>query len=497
MYSSIQIRVCFSLGCAGTLLGSENDYHSHLTSIHKDSQWHSCGITNCHISYPNKELHSLHHLLGHKYSSTTLKDLSLIMYSKNDKRDYKSFNGSKDDYAIIRLIVRLYPILRSFSISNFDPYLASITLFNNTSITCEQLDRIIHSLSLSEIESEVATKSDVRGASKSNENINTTSFQYSAFRNSLTQQVSEQCNQPCSVDAGNLGNATIAGQQAETDDIAHHRPTLLSMPLLTDLQPTGNTDHITSSDNSQSSNELEGAVNNNEVSTLPSDETVTTDHTTSAGAASGGQEPYNMPLLDDDDIIRSPCGDAIDEVFNMAGLSSDGNPLFNGIFDPSSVTILPNDILDMSGESDCVRDLMESIDLSFLLPSDLLESPLSMLDGDDPIYSSSDPQEMPNFAHLVNPLADLTFESLTTIPDSILESTLQVMVDKSHSDLATPSSSGTNTTSRFSDSPVKNTTSNSTGKRGNSSGGVGSHEKRRKAVQLAKVKLITPNHATR
>jgi len=417
------------------------------------------------------------------------------MYSKNDNRDCRSFSGTKDEYAVIRLIVRLYPILRSFSIPNFDPYLASITLFNNTGITCEKLDKIIHSLSLCEIESEVATKSDTREAVKTNRNISNTNFKSSTFPNSLALQamnVTGQSSQPCSVDVSNEMIPGSSVQQIESNDPAYHRPALLSMPLLTDLQPT---EHVTS-DNSQSSGELE-AVSKNKV---PTAEAVTTIHTNSAGAANGGQEPYNMPLLDDDNIIGSPCGDAIDEVFNMAGLSSIENSSFNGLFDISSATILPNDFLDISGESDCVRDLMESIDLSFLLPSDLLESPLSVLDGDDAALSSSDPQEIPNFAHLSNPLADLTFESLTTIPDSILESTLQVMVDNSHTNLSTPSTASTLTPTRCSESPVENASGSSTGKRSgiiSSNGGARCSEKRRKAVQLAKVKLTTSNHASK
>ena len=463
---------------------NEDEYHSHLISIHKNTQWYSCGFANCNISFPNKELLSLHHLLGHRYLSTSLKDLSLILYSKNNKRDDRSFSGNREDYAIIRLIVRLYPILRSFSVPNFDPYLASITLFSNTSITCEQLDKIIHSLTISEIESEAVTKSDASGTSR-----NASYLQSSAFPNSLSFQVTtgvaEQPTQPpCSGGVCDVGNEAITGstiQLTESNNVANHRPALLSMPLLTDLQPTsGITDCVSSFENSQTS-QLE-PINNSEAPKSPLDNPLTRNQLSSTSAL----EPYNMPLLDDSIVTaRSPCGDAIDEVFNMAGLSSAET---NGIFDQTSAAILPNDILDISGESDCVRDLMESIDLSFLLPSDLLGSPLSVLDGDDVPLSSPDTQELPNFAHLSNPLADLTFESLTTIPDSILESTLQVMVEKSNSDL---SSSEKAATSRCSDSPVKSSTSNLTGKRESAKSVSG--EKRRKAVQLAKVKRVSPS----
>ena len=148
---------------------------------------------------------------------------------------------------------------------------------------------------------------------------------------------------------------------------------------------------------------------------------------------------------------------------------------------------------------------MESVELSYLLHADFLESSstdwvnLTLLDGDNAAACSSNETtpDIPNFAHLSNPLADLTFESLSAIPDSILESTLQMMIENSQSlsDLLiqSPSTTATMDGSRSlttNSSTAKGQSSYSVNKRGNSSPGNASStssQKRKKSLQLARI----------
>ena len=58
--------------------------------------------------FASKELQSLHHLLYHRHSSDTLRHLSLIKYDTNKVKQTSSFVGSREDCAIVRLIVHLY-----------------------------------------------------------------------------------------------------------------------------------------------------------------------------------------------------------------------------------------------------------------------------------------------------------------------------------------------------------------------------------------------------
>ena len=489
---------------------SEDDYCSHLIGAHSDTPWLPCVVTaeqKCKQSFANKELQSLHHLLYHKYSSETLKHLSLVKCDTSKIKPANSFIGSKEDFAIIRLIVRLYTYLRNFKIPSFDPYLASITLFNNaTATTCSDLDKILIGLSLCELETKATVTDDLQQTQgvKEKNIIRDTCYQSPSLVTNIPSMVLLQAeNQPqseahapsskaCSIPSSAPTDVGIQQNDVTTAATSTQRP-LLSMPLLTDLQPTSNVeqlphDTIENNDAEITSNSLMQSTGDTEIMSMPE------------LASTNVQEPYNSLMLLDGNVTNSSalCGDNISDVFDTSALSSSAGNVTSGNLDLDNAVLLSDDILDLANDPACVRDLMESVELSYLLPPDFLESSstdwvnLTMLDNDGTACPSNEAtSDIPNFAHLSNPLADLTFESLSAIPDSILESTLQMMIENSHSssDILMQSTSTAMDT-------VTSVTSNSSTAKGKSSYNVNkrstnaastANQKRKKAIQLARV----------
>ena len=73
--------------------------------------WLPCVVATtekCTLTFPSRKLHNLHHLVYHQYSTDTLKHLGLVKCTKSKNKQAPSFVGSKQDFAIIRLIVCLY-----------------------------------------------------------------------------------------------------------------------------------------------------------------------------------------------------------------------------------------------------------------------------------------------------------------------------------------------------------------------------------------------------
>ena len=459
----------------------------------------------CKISLPNKELQSLHHLLYHGHSSETLKHLSLVKYGTSKIKETNSFIGSREKFAIIRLIVRLYPYLRSFKIPVFDPYLASITLFNNANITCSYLDRILMSLSLSEIETRETVEDGVQQP-QGKSDINDASFHSSSLTINIPSPVELQADsQPCceilassskAYSAPSSATANLHQIDVTTTTTSNQRPLLLSMPLLTDLQPTTSTDQFPLScsdivDNAEVTvDNLTQSTDDSEITSLP--------EVTSTGVTNL-QEPFNNMLMDGNATsTNSLCGDNINDMSELS--SSTGNVVSSGNLDSDNSTLLFDDILNLTNDPDCVRDLMDNVELSFLLPSDFLEpsstdwTNSAVPDNDNIVCLSNESSDISNFAHLSNPLADLTFESLSAIPDSILESTLQMMIENSHtsSDIVVHTTTAMDTNKSFasSSSVAKGkSSSNVNNKRGSSATNSVSFasQKRKKALQLAKV----------
>lgn len=478
-------------------MSSEDEYNSHLISTHSDTPWLPCAIAakeNCKLSFPSKELQSLHNLLFHKHSSETLKHLSSVKYKM---KETSSSVGSKEDFATVRLIVRLYPYLRGFKIPIFDPYLASITLFNNATITCSDLDRVLASLSLSEIETKATVKDDVQQSpgAKEKSNFTDSCFQSTSLTTNMPLTVPLQTDdQPRTdelhVSSSNVASSTAADvQQTYTTVTATsgQRPLLLSMPLLTDLQPTTNVEQlpVSCSDMVENSNVYNTSTNHNEVMPIP--------EFTSTGA--NLQESHNNVMFLDG---NSFCSDNVCDVFDVTALSSSTDNVASGNLDSDNCAgLLSDDILDLANDPACVRDLMESVELSYLLPPDFLEpsstdwTSLTVLDNDSVPCSSNEPSTIPNFAHLTNPLADLTFESLSAIPDSILESTLQMMIENSNTSCdviehTSTTAAGPSRSVTTSSSTPKGESGGNGNKRGSSDINV-VNQKRKKALQLSKV----------
>ena len=451
-------------------------------------------------------------MLYHRHPSDTLKDLSLVKYDTSKVKQTSSFVGSKEDYAIIRLIVRLYPYLRKFKIPSFDPYLASITLFNNaTTTTCSDLDKILTSLSLSELEIKETINDEVQGM-KEKSAVRDTCFQSPSLVTSVPAMVQLQDeNQPCTeVHTSSSDTCTITSSSTTDVDVqqsdvttvtaSSQRPLLLSMPLLTDLQPTSGLEQLPQSASDTMENDDSEVTGNSLVQSASDIEVAPMPELTS----SNSQEPYNSLMFLDaaGTSSSSLCGDNISDVFDTSALSSAGN-IIGGTLDLDNPALLSDDILDLANDPACVRDLMESVELSYLLPADFLESSstdwvnLTLLDGDNAACPSNETApDIPNFAHLSNPLADLTFESLSAIPDSILESTLQMMIENSQSssDLLMQSPSTTvmdgSKSLTTKSSTAKGQSSYSVNKRGNSSPGnasSGSSQKQKKSLQLARI----------
>ena len=109
-----------------------------------------------------------------------------------------------------------------------------------------------------------------------------------------------------------------------------------------------------------------------------------------------------------------------------------------------------------------------------------------MLDNDNVICSSNEAaSDIPNFAHLSNPLADLTFESLSAIPDSILESTLQMMIENPHSlsDILVHSPIDVNKSVAANSSTAKGKASCNVNKRGSMDTAAVDSQKQKKPLQ--------------
>ena len=103
------------IGCDGVTMCNEDDYCSHLIGTHSDAPWLPCVVAaaeKCKLSFANKELQSLHHLLHHRYSSDTLKHLSLVKYETSKIKQANSFVGTREDFAIIRLPVSIFLAIR-------------------------------------------------------------------------------------------------------------------------------------------------------------------------------------------------------------------------------------------------------------------------------------------------------------------------------------------------------------------------------------------------
>ena len=471
---------------------NEDDYCSHLISTHSDTPWLPCVVATtekCKLTFPSKELQNLHHLLYHQYSTDTLKHLGLVKCAKSKNKQAPSFVGSKQDFAIIRLIVRLYPYLRNFKIPIFDPYLASITLFiNAATTTCADLDKVLTSLSLSEVETK-ATINDNGLQVEGMKGNRDTCLQSQPFVTSISSLVQLQTeNQPHNEShaSSSIPSSTTAGEDIQkvdaptgsTSSTSSQRPLLLSMPLLTDLQPL-------SVDQLPPLSSNDAIDNNNITEVVSSDLNQSSDN--SETASTNIPDPYSNMMFLDDHGVSNDISNMFDTLPSSAGNAASGN------LDFDNPALLSDDILDLANDPACVRDLMESVELSYLLP-DFLESSatdwasLTMLDNDNTNYSSNEAaSDIPNFAHLSNPLADLTFESLSAIPDSILESTLQMMIEnpQSSSDILVHSPIDVNKSVTANSSTAKGKTSLSVNKRGNPSGIVS--QKRKKALQLAKV----------
>ena len=507
-----EVSYCIT-GCDGVTICNEDDYWSHLIHTHSDTPWLPCAVAveeKCKMLFASKELQSLHHLLYHRHSSDTLRHLSLIKYDTNKVKQTSSFVGSREDCAIVRLIVRLYPHLRKFKIPSFDPYLASITLFNNVATTtCSDLDRILTSLSLSELESKETATDEMLGVKDKN-TVRDTCFQSPSLVTNVPTmfQLQGEC-QPCSeaqtsssetCTVTSVTTADVDVQQSVVNTVAtsSQRPLLLSMPLLTDLQPTSgieqlplsSSDTMDHDDTEVTGNSLVQSVNDSAVASMPE------------LTSTSSQEPYNSLMFLDavGTSSSSLCGDNISDVFDTNALSSAGN-VMSGNLDLDNPALLSDDILDLASDPACVRDLMESVELSYLLPADFLESSstdwvnLTMLDNDNVTCASNETApDIPNFAHLSNPLADLTFESLSAIPDSILESTLQMMIENSQSSsdllMQSPSTTATNDSNKSlttNSSTAKGKSSYNVNKRGNSSPASISSQKQKKTLQMARV----------
>ena len=458
-------------------------------STHSDTPWLPCVVAaeqDCKCTFPSKELQSLHHLLYHQHSSDTLKHLSSVKYDINNTKQVNSSVGSKEDLAVIRLIVRLYPYLRNFQIPIFDPYLASITLFiNSATMSCSDLDRLLASLSLSEIEIKATVDDDSQRtqAIRENDNINNSYLRSPSLATNMPSLVQLQAESSQHNEAsGSLSKPNdVPSSVAVTDEdiqqvdvtastpsSSGQRPLLLSMPLLTDLQPSGNAEQLRENDTMK--NNSNAKVTNNSDLMHANDTSETT--------PTSLQESYsNLMFLEVSGTVSG--SDNINDVFDTNTWSSSANNVASVSLDLDNPAFLSDDILDLASDSACVRDLMESVDLSYLLAPDLLESSsstdwanLTMLDSDGTACSSNETSsDLPNFAHLSNPLADLTFESLSAIPDSILESTLQMMMENSQSS---------------NDVLLHSPTMPSVNKRGSSSMS-NSSQKQKKALQLARV----------
>ena len=495
------------IGCDGVAMCNEDDYCSHLISTHSDTPWLPCVVATtekCKLTFPSKELQNLHHLLYHQYSTDTLKHLSLVKCDVSKIKQASSFAGSKEDFAVIRLIVRLYPYFRRFKIPTFDPYLASITLFiNAATTTCTDLDKVLTSLSLSEVETKatVIDNSQQMEEMKGNNVIKETCFQSPSLATNIPSLVQLQTesqphneihpspNKPSSVPSSTTADEDIQQVNvpiSSTSSTSSQRPMLLSMPLLTDLQPLNNVEQLPPL--SESSNNTEVTSNNLMQSTNNSEIVSTT-----------LQESYsNLMFLDGNGVNNSSvCGDNISDIFDTSALSSSAGNVNSGNLDFDNPALLSDDILDLANDPACVRDLMESVELSYLLP-DFLESSatdwanLTMLDNDSAICSSNETaSDIPNFAHLSNPLADLTFESLSAIPDSILESTLQMMIEnpQSSSDILVHSPTVMNKSVAANSPTAKGKFSCNVNKRGSGAINTGNvdSQKRKKVLQLARL----------
>ena len=465
---------------------NEEDYCSHLVSTHSDTPWLPCVIAaeqDCKCTFPSKELQSLHHLLYHQYSSDTLKHLSSVKYDTSKTKQANSSVGSKEDFAAVRLIVRLYPYLRNFKIPIFDPYLACITLFiNSATTTCSELDRLLASLSLSEIETKATVNDDSQQAQgiKGNDNINDMYLRSSSLPTNMPSLVhlqaeSYQHSEASSSLSKPTSSTTVMHEDirqvdvtANTPSTSTQRPLLLSMPLLTDLQPSTNAEQLRENDSLESNSNAEVTNNSNLMHSNDTSEITPTSLQESCS---------NLMFLDFSGTASG--SDSINDVFDTNTLSSSAGNVVSGSMDLDNPAFLSDDILDLASDPACVRDLMESVDLSYLLSPDFLDSSsstdwanLTMLDNDSTVCSSNETaSDLPNFAHLSNPLADLTFESLSAIPDSILESTLQMMMENSQSS---------------NDVFIHSPTMPSVNKRGSSSMS-NSNQKQKKALQLARV----------
>ena len=485
----------------------EDDYCSHLIITHADTPWLPCVVAikeKCNLTFPNKELQSLHHLLYHQYSTDTLKHLSLVKYDVSKIKQTDSFVGSKEDFVIVRLIVRLYPYLRSFRIAFFDPYLASITLFINAATTmCSDLDKLLTSLSLSEVEAKATVNDDgkqIEGMKETNV-IKDTCFQSPSLATNISSLVQLQTeNQPRgemhaspSKPSGVPSSTTTTDEDIQEVDVptsstSSQRPLLLSMPLLTDLQPLNNIEQLPCSDTIDSTDKV------------TSDDLMQSNDNSEIASTDNIQEPYsNLMFLDGNGANSSSvCSDNISDMFDTSALSTSAGNVASGNLDLDNPALLSDDFLDLASDPACVRDLMESVDLSYLLP-DFIESStadwanLTMLDNDNAICSSNETaSDIPNFAHLSNPLADLTFESLSAIPDSILESTLQMMIENTpqgSSDILVHSPIDINKSVAANSSTAKGKSSSIVNKRGSSdtSTVTVASQKRKKALQLARV----------
>ena len=484
------VDASYFTGCDGVTMCNEDDYCSHLISTHSDTPWLPCVVATtekCKLTFPNKELQNLHHLLYHQYSTDTLKHLGLVKCAKSKNKQAPSFVGSKQDFAIIHLIVRLYPYLRNFKIPIFDPYLASITLFiNAATTTCADLDKVLTSLSLSEVETKATVNDNglqVEGM-KGNRDTCLQSPPLATSISSLVQLQTENQQHNELYASSSVPSSSTAGEDIQqvdaptgnTSSTSSQRPLLLSMPLLTDLQSL-NVDQLPP----LSCND---AIDNN-TEVASSDLNQSSDN--SEIASTNIPDPYSNMMFLDDHGVSNDISNMFDTLPSSAGNAASGN------LDFDNPALLSDDILGLANDPACVRDLMESVELSYLLP-DFLESSatdwasLTMLDNDNTNYSSNEAaSDIPNFAHLSNPLADLTFESLSAIPDSILESTLQMMIEnpQSSSDILVHSPIDVNKPVTANSSMAKGKTSLSVNNRGNPSDIVS--QKRKKALQLAKV----------
>jgi len=237
------------------------------------------------------------------------------------------------------------------------------------------------------------------------------------------------------------------------------------MPLLTDLQPSSSAEQLRENDSLENNNNSEVTSNSDLMHSNDTSEITPTSQQESCS---------NLIFLD---VSGTASGsDSINDVFDTITFSSSAGNVVSGSMDLDNSAFLSDDILDFASDPACVRDLMESVDLSYLLSPDFLDSSsstdwanLTMLDNDSTVCSSNETaSDLPNFAHLSNPLADLTFESLSAIPDSILESTLQMMMENSQSS---------------NDVFIHSPTMPSVNKRSMSN----SNQKQKKALQLARV----------